>query len=228
MYGMGVVIDKKYRHVYEQAFREELGSREAGYFDEAALPSYTHSNRLMKWLFWKRIEAALGLAGEIGGQRVLDFGCGGGVLFLYLKEEGCEISGCDNEHADLAGRMCERLGIDASLGRDLGEFDGQYDTIFALDVLEHVEDLGGMAARLRDLLAEGGQLIVSGPTENVLYRMGRRLAGFSGDYHVRNIYDIERVLGAVGLGRVGCRVLYWPASLFRVSRWQKRSEGRRA
>jgi hypothetical protein len=37
---------------------------------------------------------------------------------------------------------------------------------------------------------------VSGPTESVLYQIGRFVAGFHGDYHQRSIFDIERVLRA--------------------------------
>ena len=64
-----------------------------------------------------------------------------------------------------------------------------FELIIALDVLEHVKDLPGTLAQLLRLLQPGGELIVSGPTENALYRFGRRLAGpeYSGDYHERGV-----------------------------------------
>ncbi len=62
--------------------------------------------------------------------------------------------------------------------------------------------------------------MVSGPTENVLYKAGRLLAGFSGEYHVTNIYDIEGKFREMGLEREALKVLYPPVPLFRISRWK--------
>jgi SAM-dependent methyltransferase len=64
------------------------------------------------------------------------------------------------------------------------------DLILALDVLEHVADLPATVAQLCRVLVPGGRLVVSGPTENLLYRCGRRLAGFSGSYHRRSVYAV--------------------------------------
>ena len=89
--------------------------------------------------------------------------------------------------------------------------------IIALDVLEHVKDLGGTLSALLRLLRAGGQLVVSGPTENGLYRVGRKLAGpeYSGDYHERGIADIRQELARrVRLKHIA--TLYWPAPLFEI------------
>jgi SAM-dependent methyltransferase len=69
-----------------------------------------------------------------------------------------------------------------------------FDFITALDVLEHVPDLSATVLHLGALLRPGGRLVVCGPTENVLYKVGRWLAGFSGDYHVRDIEDIHQAV----------------------------------
>ena len=70
------------------------------------------------------------------------------------------------------------------------------DIITALDVLEHVTDLEDTLDSLFRLLRPGGVLLVSGPTENMLYRIGRQLAGaeYTGAYHVRNIESIRKAL----------------------------------
>jgi len=60
-----------------------------------------------------------------------------------------------------------------------------------MDVLEHVDDLERTLFDIRRIMKPEGLLIITGPTENALYRCGRRLSGFSGIYHQRNIYDIE-------------------------------------
>src|SRR5262249_25996002 len=66
-----------------------------------------------------------------------------------------------------------------------------YDLVTALDVLEHVDNLDGTIDRLQRLLRPGGSILVCGPTENALYKAGRWLSGFSGDYHVRDIASIH-------------------------------------
>ena len=72
--------------------------------------------------------------------------------------------------------------------------DHSFDVILCLDVLEHVDDLGRHIERFRRLLRTDGVLVLSGPTESLFYRIGRAICGFKGDYHVRNVYDIESLL----------------------------------
>jgi 2-polyprenyl-3-methyl-5-hydroxy-6-metoxy-1,4-benzoquinol methylase len=91
----------------------------------------------------------------------------------------------------------------------------EYDTILCLDVLEHVPSVPALAAEFHRILKPGGRLIVCGPTESAIYRLGRLLAGFSGHYHVRSVYDIEASLRdrfeITLLRRLG-----WPMTLFRI------------
>jgi 2-polyprenyl-3-methyl-5-hydroxy-6-metoxy-1,4-benzoquinol methylase len=89
--------------------------------------------------------------------------------------------------------------------------------IVALDVLEHVEDLSGTLSELLRLLMRGGQLVISGPTENNLYQFGRRLAGpeYSGVYHERGISEVRRML-AERAKLKDIATLYWPVPLFEI------------
>jgi hypothetical protein len=48
--------------------------------------------------------------------------------------------------------------------------------------------------RLAESLADDGVVIVSGPTESPLYRLGRRVAGFGGHYHKHTVFDVERAV----------------------------------
>ena len=92
-----------------------------------------------------------------------------------------------------------------------------FDLINALDVLEHVDSLHPMLGELLNLLKPGGRLVVSGPTENRLYQIGRKLAGpeYSGEYHMRSIADIRHELTQLTRIRQ-IATLYWPVSLFEV------------
>ena len=216
-----MLLDNNYKDEYERLFKEILQKKGSGYFDEAALPSYTHSNKLMSFLFWRRLEMALGMAKNIRDYSVLDFGCGGAVTFKYFQENDCTITGCENQFLELTKQVSNHFNIKSTLLKDIFETNGEYDKIFALDVLEHVDELGKYLSKLKSLLKDDGQMIVSGPTENFLYKMGRMLAGFSGHYHVRNIYQIEKALEEVGLRRVRLRSLYPMLPFFRISLWAK-------
>ena len=92
-----------------------------------------------------------------------------------------------------------------------------FDLVNALDVLEHVDDLPHTLKELLHLLKPGGQLIISGPTENALYQIGRKFAGpeFSGDYHERGTAEIKRELARFAPVRQ-IATLYWPVPLFEI------------
>lgn len=214
------MINRDYRKSYSGLFREAMLMNLKGFYDEAALPSYTHHNRLMSWLFWKRIDTALSMAGEIKDKLILDFGCGGGVTFKHLSLKGAEIFACDNQFYRLAEFISDRLMARANIFNSLSDIRGvKFDLILALDVLEHVEDLDHILSKLLLLSHDRTCLIVSGPTENLLYKIGRLLAGFSVHYHKRNIYEIEDSLCRKGFKRIKLKRLFYPFTFFRVSFW---------
>lgn len=197
----GVTVGKfrGYRRQAEAFAREILSQCQPGEFDEQALPAYTHRNRLMRWLFWQRLRKVSRYLGRTlrPGARVLDFGCGIGMLMPLLAARGFRLSGVDLDVRN-TGRFLARFGVTDAAILHADQLDslppGQFDAVTALDVLEHVPDLEGTVGRLGRLLRPGGRLVVCGPTENILYKLGRRLAGFSGHYHVRNIADIHTVV----------------------------------
>lgn len=67
------------------------------------------------------------------------------------------------------------------------------DTIFALDVLEHVDDLPTLLLEFVRILKPGGRLIVSSPTENAIYKFVRRFGGpgYQGEFHLRAAKEVE-------------------------------------
>jgi len=64
-------------------------------------------------------------------------------------------------------------------------------------------------------------LIVSGPTENRAYELGRWIAGFSGDYHVRSVFDVEHDVAKSKLVRESLRQLPLFPRLFRITLWRR-------
>ena len=112
---------------------------------------------------------------------VLDFGSATGELRQVLKPRG------DYhfvEQNDVLVKGLQRNFPDAKRvdGNDLGQ--GRFAAGFALDSLEHNEEIGPILSAIARSLRPDGVFILSGPTENVLYRLGRRLAGFDGTISV--------------------------------------------
>ena len=169
--------------------------------NETAVPSYCHLNPLIRRLFWRRLDVAVGLSGLRAGESVLDFGTGSGLLLPTLHATAARVAATDIVIAP-ARSLAAAIGVEAELFPSdqfadwVQQHRSMFDCVFALDVLEHVEDaeLLTLSSLFRRLLNERGRLIVSGPTESALYRLGRALAGFRNEYHHRNIFDISRVL----------------------------------
>jgi 2-polyprenyl-6-hydroxyphenyl methylase / 3-demethylubiquinone-9 3-methyltransferase len=82
------------------------------------------------------------------GLRVLDVGCGGGLLAEELARLGCLVTGIDPSRRSLeAARAHARAsGLDIDYVHGVAEAlpadDGAFDAVLCCDVLEHVTDLG--------------------------------------------------------------------------------------
>jgi 2-polyprenyl-3-methyl-5-hydroxy-6-metoxy-1,4-benzoquinol methylase len=162
----------------------------------------------------------MSLCPDIRRKRVLDFGCGAGVCFKFLCERGCEVIACDSQYHLIAARVARALRLPVLTYSSIEQLPkGPYDYIMALDVLEHVEDLAYIVQRFKEMCHSSTRIIVSGPTENLFYKFGRFLAGFSGHYHCRSIYDIERTLIDSGYALNTLDRLFWGVQLFRISSW---------
>jgi 2-polyprenyl-6-hydroxyphenyl methylase / 3-demethylubiquinone-9 3-methyltransferase len=111
-----------------------------------------------------RLEFYLGALGDLRGRRVLDAGCGGGLVARTLAEAGATVVGLDRSLGSL------RVARNAVKGRG-GAFhpvrgrlerlpfaDGAFDVVVAADVLEHVPDLPAAVGEIARVLAPGGSL----------------------------------------------------------------------
>lgn len=209
-------VTKQHREIcaYQPQFHEVLrkvrAGLPAGVVDELAVPSYTHKNWLMRYLFHERLAVALEWMDSLATPPsvVMDFGCGVCLLFPALRRRAVRLMGCDI-HPEVASAALRFFGI-----RDVEILDAReglgtltaasVDVILALDVLEHVDDVKSLAGEFRRVLQPHGRLLCSLPTENAFYQVGRRLAGFSGAYHVRQPRDVVRDLGTcLSLRQVG-------------------------
>ena len=104
--------------------------------------------------------------GGFGGKRALDVGCGGGILAETLAAEGAVVTGIDPSEKSLAvaREHARRSGLAIDYRRGTAEelsgsgLEGTFDQVFAVDVLEHVDDLDRTLAAIAQVLAPGGAL----------------------------------------------------------------------
>ena len=213
-----------YKSRYRFAIQKVLADTEKGRLDEAGFPAYSHPNPVINWLFWQRIRIAMNhIEHTAPYDIILDFGCGSGVMLPFLSQQGKFVTAVDidlvplelvKEHIPLASNVT----VIGSHQTPLSELSANsFDLISALDVLEHVDDLPKTLSTLIKLLKPGGQLVVSGPTENLAYQIGRKLVGpqYSGAYHERGILEIKDELRKIA--RIEhIATLYQPTPLFEV------------
>jgi 2-polyprenyl-3-methyl-5-hydroxy-6-metoxy-1,4-benzoquinol methylase len=193
---------------------------------EAALPAYAHSNPLIDYIFWRRLISASDCISQHckPGAKILDFGCGTGVFSYEIASKGYVTTSVD---LDLKPVELLKKYIDYPITIDFREGEvftlnleeNSYDAIVALDVLEHIpiDELPKYIEKFKSLLREGGCIIVSGPTENILYKMGRKFAGkdFTGHYHETTISKIKAVFSRSFEVKLLSKLL-WPLTLFEV------------
>lgn len=189
-------------------------------WEESCVPSYCHPNRLAAYVSWARLFRAVALAESCrpGPARVLDFGSSVGELghLIHPRVAAYEFVEQDEGPARyLKSQLPAATRQTLESAPDLG-----YDWVFAVDALEHNEDYPELIGHLAGKLAPSGILVLSGPTENFLYRLGRRIAGFEGHYHVTTIYDIERAIGR-HLRKLASSTILPLFPLFRISAWSR-------
>jgi SAM-dependent methyltransferase len=164
------------------------------------------------WFVGKRLLLRSLLSGGAAGKRLLDLGCGlGGVLHAY---EGC--AACFGVDRSPTALHLSRRRTRAALVRgDVAAPPfraGAFDTIVALDVIEHLEDDAACLRAAGALLAPGGRLVVAAPALGLLWSQHDETFGHLRRYTARSL---RRAVEAAGL--VPERVTYLHAGVFPVA-----------
>ena len=213
-----------YKAEFRAVIRKVLAESEQGRMDEAGFPAYSHPNPLINWLFWQRLHVVMNyIEQDAPYKHVLDFGCGSGVMLPFLCGVSTRVTALDIDLLPF-----ERVSHQRAFPTNLEVHDARevtlkdmpkesFDIIVATDVLEHVDDLPGTLTDMQMLLKPSGQIVISGPTENFLYKIGRRLAGpeYSGDYHERGILEVRDLLRK-HIQVIHIATLYWSVPLFEI------------
>lgn len=191
---------------------------------EAAFPAYANKNKFIDYLFWKRLKVPFDYISSLNVKYdILDFGFGSGVFSYMLSKEGHNVTGIDKELSPFKKVQEIIMFPNNFKGYESNPVnlqlinDKKYDFIVALDVLEHIEDLDSIVDYFITILKPNGKIIISGPTENIFYKIGRFLAGkdYTGEYHVTDIDKIKAVFVKRGEVTVLKRLVF-PIVLFEI------------
>ena len=92
------------------------------------------------------------------GERILDLGCGDGVLTAQIAESGATVVGVDASPAMVAS--ARELGLDARVGDATAlAFEAEFDAVFSNAVLHWIHDADAVLAGVSRALKPGGRFI---------------------------------------------------------------------
>ncbi len=188
-----------------------FSSRSGEWWDEGGAFAALHRiNRLRLEYITARVAAHYGNDGRLRGLRVLDVGCGGGLLSEPLARQGAKVTAIDaseaaieaaKEHAASSGLKIDYRAITAEkLAHD--EASG-FDVVTAMEIVEHVADLRSLVSALSRLLRPDGLLVMS--------TLNRTMRSY-----MQGIVAAEYILGWVPAGTHEWRKFVRPSELARV------------
>jgi 2-polyprenyl-6-hydroxyphenyl methylase/3-demethylubiquinone-9 3-methyltransferase len=108
-------------------------------------------------------------AGPLDGRRIVDIGCGGGILSEAMARKGAQVLGADLAERSLKVAQLHAMeaGIDNVRYREVAaetladEQPGQFDIVTCMEMVEHVPDPAAIVAACATLVKPGGWVFLS-------------------------------------------------------------------
>ena len=104
---------------------------------------------------------------SLKGLRILDIGCGGGILSEPLARLGADMVGADPAEANIAAAKRHAaqgsVTVDyrATTAEALSDAGERFDVVLAMEVVEHVADVGLFVRRCAEMVKPGGLMIAA-------------------------------------------------------------------
>ncbi|WP_027253375.1 bifunctional 2-polyprenyl-6-hydroxyphenol methylase/3-demethylubiquinol 3-O-methyltransferase UbiG [Photobacterium halotolerans] len=117
-----------------------------------------------------RLNYVIDHAGGLFGKKILDVGCGGGILAESMAREGAEVTGLDMGKEPLTVARLHALETGTKLDyiqQTVEEHAEQYDVVTCMEMLEHVPDPASVIASCARLVKPGGHVFFSTLNRNM-------------------------------------------------------------
>ena len=139
---------------------------------------------------------------KLNGARVLDVGCGGGILAESIAREGAEVTGLDMgaEPLEVARLHALESGVSVNYVQQTVEdhaasHPGHYDVVTCMEMLEHVPDPRSVVLACAQLVKPGGEVFFSTINRNPKAWL---LAVFGAEYVLRMVprgtHDVKKFI----------------------------------
>lgn len=109
-------------------------------------------------------------ADGLQNKKIVDVGCGGGILSESMARRGADVTGIDlgTENLKAATLHAQQSGLEDTLRYQhiaveefAAQHAGQFDVVTCMEMLEHVPDPSAIVQACYDLLAPGGVCVLS-------------------------------------------------------------------
>ncbi len=118
--------------------------------------------------------AVLELLAAQPGERILDLGCGDGVLTAKLKAIGCDVVGVDASAAQV--EAARKLGFDArEMSGERLTFENEFDAVFSNAALHWMRDADRVIAGVWRALRPGGRFVAECGGDGCVAKIKRAL-----------------------------------------------------
>ena len=117
--------------------------------------------------FWSKVKVKL-ILNLVEGKKILDVGCGTGLLSKTLQDKNYDVMAIDNDGKAI--EIAKKKGITGFVA-DIGgwQTDEKFDCIILGDVLEHIDDDKSVLRKVHGILTHNGCIVVNVPAYQVLF-----------------------------------------------------------
>lgn len=150
---------------------------------------------------------------------ILDIGCATGQFLNYMSEHGWKTTGIEPDDKTRARAIAE-FGLQVFPEEKLNAFaKASFDVITMWHVLEHVSDLKGRMAQIKDLLKPQGTLLIAVPNCNAgdAQTYGEFWAGYDLPRHLYHFTKLDMILLVEHFGFTIVKIIPMKFDAFYVS-----------
>lgn len=123
--------------------------------------------------------------------KILDYGCGSGFLVGQLQDKSLDAYGADiSKEAIEFGTNRGTKNLSQLSGIEVNFSDGCFDTILAMDVIEHIEDDESVVKELERLLKPGSYLIITVPAYQWMWGVQDEVAHHYRRYTMSSVQNL--------------------------------------